>query len=301
MDKNARFLYNHGMNPVYDFTAVDHAAMLGDSVRLELYRRAIENQVKPDSRVVEIGTGTGILSSYAAVKTQAKVSAIEFAEYSAELAEKMMKASGFKHVEILRGESTGITISPEPNILITETIGALGPEENIVEICYDFKKRHPSLSTLIPARLRIFAEPLISSPVLDEKQDFDHSYKSASHKAFNFEAIRPDLAKIWESRIRYVNLSGSETVGERKLLVEYILGETKSSAFETTIDLKGIDCDAVHLYFETDLDGETLLTTYFQDPITHWGNAFVAKPQGATALTVSYVNPSPRLVTQWKF
>jgi predicted RNA methylase len=289
------------MNPVYDFTAVDHAAMLGDLIRLELYRRAIENQVKPDSVVAEIGTGSGILSAYAAAQTKNKVSAIEFAEYSAKLAGDMMKAAGFHHVEILRGMSSDITLSPEPSILITETIGALGPEENIVEICHDFKKRHPSLKTIIPARLRIYAQPIRSDVVVDAENGFFKSYADASFKSFNFNAIRGDLNNIWTSRIRYRTLEGSENIGERTLLVEYKLGETESSHFSTDVDVsRYADCDAVHLYFETDLDGEVLLTTNYQDPETHWGNAYVSKPEGAKTLNVSFTNPSPTLVTQWK-
>jgi hypothetical protein len=289
------------MNPIYDFSAVDHAAMLGDLIRLELYRRAIENQVKPDSVVVEVGTGSGILAAYAAHQTKNKVTAIEFAEYSAELARRMMKAAGFDHVDVVRGLSSDVTLSPEPTVLITETIGALGPEENIVEICYDFKKRHPAIQTFVPAKLRIYAEPIRSNQVVEGERNFFQSYTSASFGKFNFEAIQDDLWDIWTSRIRYRPLETSKSVGERVLLVEYVLGTTEKSNFSKEIDYSNLeDVDAVHLYFEAELDGETLLSTHYADPETHWNHAFVSRPGWAKRLTVSFNNPSPTLITEWK-
>ena len=120
------------MNPVYDFSATDHAVMLSDQVRLEAYHRAITNLVKEGMIVAEIGTGTGILSAYAAAKTKAPVFALEYFPSTAQMAEDMFKAAGLHQVKVMRGESYDITLSPSPEILITETIGAIGPEENIV-------------------------------------------------------------------------------------------------------------------------------------------------------------------------
>ena len=293
-------LYKRGMNPVYDFSAGDHAIMLADLVRLGAYRRAIINQVKPGMAVAEIGTGTGILSAYAAAQTQGPVVAMEYFDTTAKMAEDMIRAAGLKQVKVLRGESYDLTLDPQPEVLITETIGAIGPEENIVELCYDFKKRHPKLKTIIPSRLRVCAEPIRCKKVLDfEKKFFDY-FSAASFGTFDFDAIRPALAKIWTSDIPYTNLSEAEGLGHRIVLTDYALGETKISAFSQEIDLSGIDgVDAVHLYFEAQLDDEVLLSTHRAQPETHWLHAYVRKPANSNRLTVSYSSPSESVDARW--
>ena len=289
------------MNPVYDFSALDHATMLSDHVRLELYRRAIQNQVKEGQVVAEIGTGSGILSAYAASRTKAPVFAIEYYEASARMASEMFKAANLSQVKVMKGESYGITLSPMPEVLVTETIGALGPEENIVELCYDFKKRHPTIHTIIPARLKVYAEPISSRTVKDAENFFYDSYLKASFEGFNYQAVLPGLKRIWSSHIRHDPLSDAEIMGDRTLLADYVLGETQVSAFARDVNLLGLEgVDAVHLYFEAELDGEVLLTTHRMDPITHWGNAYVVKPEGFSVLTVSYGPHSKDLQVEWK-
>jgi predicted RNA methylase len=289
------------MNPIYDFSTGDHAVMVGDQVRLELYRRAIQNQVKPGMVVAEVGTGTGILSAFAAAQTREPVFAIEYAELSAQMAEDMMNAAGFDHVKIMRGKSSAFTLTPVPQILITETIGAIGPEENIVEICHDFKKRHPSLSKIIPSRLRVCAEPIRSQAVKYAEQDFFEAFASASFGQFNYEAIRGTLARIWSAQIRFDSLAGAETMGEPIVLTDYELGVTANSAFKSTIDLSALpQANAVHLYFEAELDEEVMLSTHYDLPVTHWGNAYVSKPEGYERLTISYSSPADTLAVRWE-
>ncbi len=289
------------MNPVYDFSAVDHAVMLGDQVRLDLYRRAIRNQVKPGMVVAEIGTGTGILSAYAAAETSNTIYGIEYFEHSALLADSMMKAAGLTQVKILNDESYKITLNPQPEILITETIGAIGPEENIVEICHDFKKRHPHIKSIIPSRLRICAEPIHSEKLNELKAEFYKAYESASFGTFDYKAILSTLEFSWGSRIRYTSLTDARAIGDFQVLTDYALGETSVSAFSAVVDLSTLpEVNAVHLFFEATLDQELLLTTHYLEPETHWGNAYVSRPVGRNILTVSYETSSEFIQTKWE-
>jgi hypothetical protein len=288
------------MNPIIDFTAGDHAVMLCDQVRLEAYHRAILTHIQPSMRVVEVGTGTGILSAYAAMRTKQTITAIEFDEGSAQLAEDMMKAAGFHHVEVKRGKSTDVTVSPEPQALITETIGAIGPEENIVEICYDFKQRHPGLSVFLPARLKVFVEPIISNQVIQSESTFYDYFSAASFGTFDYQAVRPALARKWTSQIRYDSLSDAQTVGNRYLLADYQLGVTQNSEFEHSIDVTDWpQAQAMHFYFEAHFDADIVLTSHFSSPSTHWRNAYVSKPAHATTLQVAYRSSYGALEVSW--
>ena len=102
------------MHSVYDFSDGAHADMLGDQVRLDAYYHAIIDQVKEGMVVAEIGTGTGILSAFAASKTKAPVFAIEYYGNSAKMAEDMMRAAKLYQVKVKLGKSYDLTLDPQP-------------------------------------------------------------------------------------------------------------------------------------------------------------------------------------------
>ena len=289
------------MPSVYDFSMGDHAVMLGDQIRLDAFHQAITNQVKEGMTVAEIGTGTGILSAFAASKTKAPIFAIEYYGYSAQLAEDMMKAAKFDQVKVMRGKSYDLTLSPQPQILITETIGALGPEEHIVEICYDFKKRHPEIASIIPSRLRVCAEPIRSSNLVGWEQSYYDYFSCASFGSFDYKAIHPALEKSWCSQVRYDSITDAEKQGDPIVLVEYVLGETEFSTFSQEIDLTELpETDAVHIYFEAVLDHDVLISTHYSQPETHWRHAYVSRPAKGNKLVLSYGTGDTWFQANWE-
>ena len=251
--------------------------------------------------VAEIGTGTGILSAFAASKTHAPIFAIEYYPHSAKIAEDMMKAAKFDQVKVMNGKSFDLTLSPEPEILITETIGALGPEENIVEICYDFKKRHPKIASIIPSKLRVCAEPIRSSNLVGWEQCYYDYFNCASFGSFDYKSIQPELEKSWCSQVRYDSITDAEKQGDAIVLVEYVLGETELPTFTQEIDLTALpETDAVHLYFEAVLDQNVLISTHYSQPETHWRQAYVSRPSQGNILMVSYRSGDVVVSVSWK-
>jgi hypothetical protein len=289
------------MLSVYDFSTGDHAVMLSDQTRLDAFHQAITNQVKEGMVVAEIGTGTGILSAFAASKTKAPIFAIEFYEKSAELAERMFKAAHFDQVKVMRGKSYDLTLDPQPEILITETIGALGPEENIVEICYDFKKRHPKLASIIPSKIRVCAEPIRSNNLVGWEQNFYDCFNCASFGPFDYKTLQPELEKSWTHQVRYDSITDAEKVGDSIVLVEYVLGETELATFTKEIDLTNLkEADALHIYFEAVLDQDVLISTHYSLPETHWRHAYVARPPQGNKVSISYSTGDVVFRPSWK-
>ncbi len=289
------------MLSVYDFSTGDHAVMLSDQTRLDAFHQAITNQVKEGMVVAEIGTGTGILSAFAASKTKSPIFAIEYYEKSANLAEEMMKAAKFDQVKVLRGKSYDLTLDPQPDILITETIGAIGPEENIVEICFDFKKRHPHIQSFIPSKIRVCAEPIRSNNLVGWEQNFYDYFNCASFGTFDYKAIQPELEKSWCGMIRYDSIQDAEKIGDPIVLIEYNLGVDELSTFSREIDLSQLQAaDAVHLYFEAVLDQDLILSTHYSKPETHWRQAYVARPTKGDKLVISYQSGDAMLRADWK-
>ena len=59
----------------------EHEKMLADSVRVETYKRGIERLIGAGDVVLDLGTGTGILSFFAARQNPGKVFAIDHSQF----------------------------------------------------------------------------------------------------------------------------------------------------------------------------------------------------------------------------
>lgn len=95
--------------------------MLADRLRMDAYERAIAERVKPGMRVMDLGTGTGILALWAA-KAGAEVIAVE-PHAVIEVARRIAHDNDLAdHITFVRGDSRAI----EPagvDLVITECMG----------------------------------------------------------------------------------------------------------------------------------------------------------------------------------
>lgn len=287
------------------FPALHHGNMLGDSDRLSVYKQAIDKFIKNNMVVVDIGTGTGVLAALAARQTHAPVIGIEYFKNTAAIAIEMSKKSSFKNIEILNARSYDVTLGVKPNVLITETIGRVGPEENIVEICYDFKRRHPTIQQVLPSSLSLFAELVVSDTVKREEEAFLRSYVNASFDSYCFQNIKDTLLWNFSSEVHFSDLSKDQfarTTQNRVCLAEYKLGETFNSSFSqemSFIDKSEDEFNCVHLYFEAKFDESLILSTHRTAPLTHWKHAYIYRPNQANRLRIFYVAPSQVIGVEW--
>lgn len=109
-----------------------HRWMLRDEIRNEAYRRAIAQVVKPGHVVLDMGAGTGILSIFAAQAGARKVYAVERTTI-AEVARRMVKANGLDGtIEIIQGDLEDIDLPEKVDVIISEWMGGLGVDENML-------------------------------------------------------------------------------------------------------------------------------------------------------------------------
>jgi len=117
--------------------------MLMDNVRTSLYQRAILSNA-PDFAgkvVLDVGTGTGILSFFAAQAGARRVYAVE-ASSMANYAEKLAAANGYGDVvRIIRGKIEDITIDEKIDIIVSEPMGVLLVHERMLESYLTARKR----------------------------------------------------------------------------------------------------------------------------------------------------------------
>lgn len=282
------------------FEVHHHARMLRDAVRLDAYDRALGVVVRAGDHVVDAGSGTGVLAALATKYTAGKVTGIEYLTQTAEFAQQAADAAGLSNLTILPGNAISPDLSMAPDVVVTETIGALGPEENIVGICHSLKKRYPEIRALIPSTLRLLAAPGIIPEATAMRDAVLNAFRDAGRRT----GLRFDtgLGEV-ESELGRMILNGrlaAPTPGdstEPTVLAEYRLGETSDPTFSVTLDAGQFD--AVHIWFEAQLADQVWLSTSRSSALTHWGHSYVVRPRTMRLVTLSFRSGAPGVEAVW--
>ncbi len=139
----------------------DHYDMLADGVRMTAYAEAIRRTVRPGDRVLDLGAGLGILGFMALKAGAAHVYAVEKSD-SIELARKLAARNGLSdRVTFFHGNSRDFTLDEPVDVLLSETLGSFGVEENTLDFTLDARTR--LLATggrMIPGALRLWLAPV---------------------------------------------------------------------------------------------------------------------------------------------
>ena len=134
--------------------------MLNDTGRNKFYDKAIA-LAAPGKIVVDIGTGTGILSILAARASAKKVYAVEQDQARAEYARAMFERVGLGQViEIVHDDFLNTNIPAD--IYVSETLNTQIFGENVLEIAEHARKHG---GTFIPSQFEITAEVYDNHPI----------------------------------------------------------------------------------------------------------------------------------------
>ncbi len=244
-----------------------HVSMLADTDRTLAFKRAIEEVVKPGDVVLEIGTGTGILSVFAARAGAKKVYAVE-AYGLGPVAQQVFEENGVgDRVELIRGWSTQITLPERANVLITETIGNEPLGERIIDTVVDARKRLLTPDArLIPSRLRVIGR-LVS--LSDEVAD-THLFTDAN-LARARERYGVDLGPLSEAERRGAFAIDLDTALARTVV-------SRSDPFT----IADVDLATTELVFTRDVDAVVAEAGRVDGVLMH----FVATLGPSTTLTV---------------
>jgi predicted RNA methylase len=140
-----------------------HDLMLGDTLRMNAFRAAIAEVVGPGLRVLDLGTGTGILARLALEAGAARVYGIDLNEHVLGIATERLAAAGFGADRFMPVHGLSFDIEPpEPvDVVIAEVIGNLADNENMAAILYDARRRFLAPGgTMLPQRVESYLVPV---------------------------------------------------------------------------------------------------------------------------------------------
>ncbi len=138
----------------------EHREYLSDRTRLEVFRRALGECVRPGSVVADIGSGTGILGLLACAAGAARVYAIE-ATGMIEIAKAIAAANGVAdRFHFIEGHSSEVTLPERVDVCVSDFVGRIGIDAGILEIYPAARARFLKPGgTLIPSEISIFVAP----------------------------------------------------------------------------------------------------------------------------------------------
>ena len=249
--------------------------MLADQPRMAFYHAAIARHIRPGDRVVDLGTGTGILAAWAARCGAAHVYAIDHSEILA-YARMLAAANRIENIEFLPMHSTEFTTDKPVDVILHEQMGDCLFDEAMVANVADLRDRVLKPGGLIlPSRFEFYCEPI----KINDARLVPFIWELNVHGY--------DYACLMESRPQapgYYHLASSDLN-----LVEHFLGEPEPLL---SIDLHTLNdadlpheitftrtvvnagrMDAFAVYFRARVDDDLSLCTSPLDPrrAPHWG------------------------------
>lgn len=134
--------------------------MLADRPRMDFYHRAIDRHVHPGDRVIDLGTGTGILAAFAARRGAATVYAIDHSTILKH-ARRLAAHNGIKTIEFFATHSRDFTLAEPVDVILHEQMGDFLFDESMVPNVLDLRDRllKPG-GRIVPSLFEFFCEPI---------------------------------------------------------------------------------------------------------------------------------------------
>lgn len=248
-----------------------HFSMMNDKERNDAFYAALKAHITPETVVLDIGTGAGLLSLVAAKLGAKKVYTCEKVAPVANLAEQIIAQNGYSdRIEVIKKISSEITIGneiPEPvDLLVTEIVDCRLLGEGI-------------LPTIIHARKHLVKENACIIP--QAGQVFFQAFESAEMVSQN------SVANVYNFDFQLFNqLAHKSTFEERchrfekKALIKPTVGidfDFQNGNLENaqrTVYVEAIDSgvlEAICFWFNLNLIDNVNLSNHHENAKSHWG------------------------------
>lgn len=258
-----------------------HRRMLADEVRAAAFEAALRRVIVPgQTRVADIGAGTGVLAFMASRLGAKEVHLIEHGAVI-ELAARLAEANALAGLHFWPAHSAEILDPPQVDVVVAEILGNFALEENALETLADARRFLREGGTLIPWRLEQFIAPVVDARFWRELRSWDRAplgltFSAARAMSFDNLYVRrieagqllpcADAAQCWD-QIDFT----ADVSGERRGRVRWQLREATS--------IYGFA-----LWWQCELvPGVPLGTSPFTAP-THWDQVYAPVEQAIEAV-----------------
>lgn len=165
-----------------------HFRMLNDEHRNEAFKNAIRTAIKPKAgetsaiRILDIGTGTGLLSVYARQLGAATVIACEDSKVMTEIAKHVFQANNMSDdVQLINKYSCDLSeadIGGRVDVVVTETLDSGVFGEGILQTLIHAKEHllKPDIGRIIPSKIKLYIAGFESKTIAIENVCTNNSF-----------------------------------------------------------------------------------------------------------------------------
>jgi len=250
-----------------------HEKMLGDEVRLDAYRLAVQKHIRPGDTVVDVGTGSGVLSFLAATQNPAKIYAIDHSNFI-DVAKYIAQRNGIGNIEFQQLHSQKFNPPAKVDVILHEQIAVGLFNENMVETLVDLRDRVlREGGKILPARFDLYMEPVQLKDEYNVPFIWDHKYPNADYAC---------LKELWRERAQPFSIARSI----RPYEIDYLLTEPEK-LYSCDVQTMGRDdlptsfearrtvhrdgrLDGFCLFFTAAFDDDIAFSTFPDQRRTHW-------------------------------
>lgn len=246
-----------------------HASLVADAERVERFREAITEVVRPGDVVVDIGTGTGLLAFFACQAGAARVFALEEGAV-VNLARELAALNRFDdRVEFFHDHSRRVELPERADVLITETLWNFGIGEGMIGILLDARRRFLKPDArIIPAAVDLHVAPVQAERLYARL----HSRPADCHGL--------DLSPIRHYQVNNVHmphLDAEGFLGPPALLLSTELDEFATPDFDAAVTVAATDFGILHGicgWFRSRLSPGVVLHNQPPSTDSSWAHAF---------------------------
>lgn len=142
------------------FTAMNyHRAYLRDQVRMDAFQAAIRELVQPGAVVVDVGSGSGILSFLACQAGAARVYAIDPAA-AIVAAEAVARHNGYDQIRFYRQDSRAVRLDEQADVVLCEGLGNFFVSDQMLNVLVDAQRFCKPGGYLCPNRVQLWLAPV---------------------------------------------------------------------------------------------------------------------------------------------
>lgn len=266
-----------------------HFDMLEDSARNDAFQEAIERVLRklPGARVLDIGTGSGLLAMMAARAGASEVVACEMHKDLSEIAKEIVASNGYADkIKVINKKSTdlvkGVDYDEKFDIIVSEILDCGGLGEGVIP-----SLRHAKQKLLKPRGIMIPEGVTLHGQLIE----IPHKYKMNpinQISGFDLSAFN-QFKPIGEYTRVYLQQEPHKTLSNPFPLKKYNFHQlTEALAFSEMLkEQKRVritndgQLQAVAFWFDLHMDGEKSYSSGPRGSMVHWGQAiyYLNKPK----------------------
>lgn len=247
-----------------------HLILLKDNIRMAAYEKAIKEAVRPGDIVIDLGSGTGVLSLLALKAGAKHVHAVEIVPETLAYSKLVAEENKLhKKITFHKSHSALLKLKDQADVIVSEIFGSLGFNENILPTIIDARMRLLKKSgKIIPEKVRGFIVPVQHQMWIDS---VDFLNKKTGFK------LLPNSPEV-EIEITSEFINKNEFLAKEEIFADVNLYKEYQTSINTSCHFKILKSGVLSGFagwFETELSGNIGFSTNPNKPDTHWHQAYL--------------------------